>query len=363
MRKHRILYVTTLPAMNTAVVWPMPRGNPCVRAMMAMSDEICAGVDGGGHGTCIGERNNENQWVPTCVCNEGYILKDLTCIPHVTCGNGVIDEPEECDGEAFGNATCEDFGFYGGTLHCSDACRLDITACSRTCGDRVVQAEHEKCDDGKNGDDQDGCTHTCTFTCEVATQTLDCDDGLPCTDDICNPETHTCAHLFSAAETVCRPAVGDCNVPETCTGTSAECPADAFQPAETSCDDGTFCSINNQCNDMGQCISGSVSPNLIHITAIAVGSNHTCAITTTGDAKCWGNNQNGQLGNGTSENTRLTPVDVLDLTSGSSFIAAGSNHTCAIHNRETKCWWANDNGKLGNGTTQSSLTPVNVLCN
>lgn len=51
--KQRIRYVTTLPAMITAFVWPMPRGNPCEHVMMAMSDKknycipvaICAGVD------------------------------------------------------------------------------------------------------------------------------------------------------------------------------------------------------------------------------------------------------------------------------------------------------------------------------
>lgn len=89
---------------------------------------------------------------------------------------------------------------------------------------------------------------------------------------------------------------------------------------------------------------GSVTGLNSDVHTVVAGNWHACAITTTGLAKCWGNNGSGQLGDGTID-TRLTPVDVVDLTSESSFIAAGSNHTCAIHNGKAKCWGVNDNGK------------------
>ena len=101
-----------------------------------------------------------------CTCNDGYVQQDnIHCIPE-TCGNDVIEAPEECDGENLGNATCEGLGFYGGTLHCSTYCRFDTSDCGGTCGDGVVQTGYEKCDDGKNGVDTDGCTDECMLTCD-----------------------------------------------------------------------------------------------------------------------------------------------------------------------------------------------------
>ena len=97
------------------------------------------------------------------------------------------------------------------------------------------------------------------------------------------------------------------------------------------------------------------------VAAIAPGTFHTCAITTGGGVKCWGRNDLGALGNN-SVMPVLAPVDVSGLASGVAAITAGDYHSCALTTTGTvRCWGSNTNGQLGDNSTTLRLTPVAVL--
>lgn len=121
-------------------------------------------------------------------------------------------------------------------------------------------------------------------------------------------------------------------------------------------------------NNIGQLGNGittaSASPpvdvvNLTNVTEVSVGGNHSCALTSTGEVKCWGGNYYGQLGDGTTTNSNV-PLTV-SLGSSAKGISVGLNYSCAVlTSGAVKCWGLNSAGQLGDGTKTNSFTPVQV---
>ncbi len=97
---------------------------------------------------------------------------------------------------------------------------------------------------------------------------------------------------------------------------------------------------------------------------------HTCGVTTTNDAWCWGSNEFGQLG-GPSAERCTSPTTTFDCSSRPvavsgnhkfTSIAVGINHVCALTlEGDVFCWGQNDGSQLGDGTTSDSPVPVLVV--
>lgn len=96
----------------------------------------------------------------------------------------------------------------------------------------------------------------------------------------------------------------------------------------------------------------------VKVSSVAVGGSTSCARTSLGIVYCWGNNSQGQLGDGSLQ-SRSAPAPVPALTSASQ-VAVGGLHACALSANLVTCWGANSQGQLGDGTTTAHSTPVAV---
>jgi alpha-tubulin suppressor-like RCC1 family protein len=109
--------------------------------------------------------------------------------------------------------------------------------------------------------------------------------------------------------------------------------------------------------------------DLYGLTAVTAGKHHACALTASKRVVCWGSNEFGQLGanlptgSGKAEDT---PVYVRNTTNTANLgsiaaISAGDNHTCAVDtNRMVYCWGQNNHGQVGDGTRELTAIPKSV---
>ncbi|MEV7004876.1 S8 family serine peptidase [Streptosporangium sp. NPDC051022] len=93
--------------------------------------------------------------------------------------------------------------------------------------------------------------------------------------------------------------------------------------------------------------------------SVAAGAAHSVAVLATGTAKAWGDNSQGQLGDGTLTN-RTSPVAVSGLTNVTQVSSRGEHVLALISGGTVKAWGDNSQGQLGDGTTTDRKTPVAV---
>jgi alpha-tubulin suppressor-like RCC1 family protein len=184
--------------------------------------------------------------------------------------------------------------------------------------------------------------------------------GLPGASAIAAGGSFTCARTI-AGELECW---GDGQTPHTVASGVAGVAAGAAHACALTRAGGVECWGDNRFGQLGDGTrtrrAGPVGVSGLSggVLAVTAGGGHTCALTSSGAVKCWGENEYGQLGDG-SNTDRSVPVPVSGLTSGVAAIAAGGQHTCVVTRRgAVRCWGRNLAGQLGDGTTRTRIRPT-----
>ncbi|MDY0005169.1 MAG: hypothetical protein RBU30_27970 [Polyangia bacterium] len=320
--------------------------------------------------------------------------QDDAAVP-LTCGNGRLDPPEACDTDDLGGASCQSLGYFEGSLGCDSSCRLDPSGCG-ACGNDVKEPG-EECDGGDYGAqtcaDVTGKPHgvlACSFSCELIGDLCHhCGDGTLEPGEDCDGAElgdATCESLGYAGGTLgclatCELdaagciACGDgrCDYP---LGESEEgCPDDCARWAAVTGGGRHTCGLRATgkllCwGDNNQSQLGTPPPPWNAMAPIALaapdsialpeaGYQHGCAITSDGLLHCWGDNYQGQLGQGATSSPE-PPLQVPGL-SGVALAAGGGYHTCAAgFSGPASCWGLNSSGQLGDGSRLARYTPTPV---
>ena len=147
--------------------------------------------------------------------------------------------------------------------------------------------------------------------------------------------------------------------------------------AQTAAADQSSCAVLTsgilQCwgaNNFGQLGDGTttnqltpqVVPNLDSVVKAAI-TRHTCALQANGSLSCWGYNWYGQVGDGSRKNNKLSPVEIVAATDPQTAVdvCTGYEHTCAVLDDGTvKCWGRNNTGQIGDGSTSDRHDPTPV---
>jgi len=328
------------------------------------------------------------------VCDDGNACTDDTCAADAGCeyqpNTTLCDDGNACTlGDACTGGEC--VGAEWTPCDDGNACTVDLCMPSSGCKHTEFAGA---CDDGNKCTVEDSCSGG---TCVGFVQ-LDCDDGVFCTLDSCDPAVG-CVHVAhkgpcGATPTVDGGSTHACGVKDDGTvwcwgrndegqlGNGSDLPSPV--PKQVAGLSGIVgvavcnkhsCALGEQglvwCwghNMHGQLGDGTFYnrnlpvkvKGLYGVTAIAAGADHVCAVTADGGAECWGSNEYGQLGTGASGGSFALPWGVFGISNAVG-VAAGWAHTCVLSvTGEASCWGANADGCLGDGTTVSKASPVKV---
>ena len=357
-------------------------GEACDDGNQVDDDQCTNGCAAAGCGDGIKQPGEE--------CDDGNPVNTDSCLDtcvNASCGDGFKGPGEACDdGNADNTDSCLDTcvaakcgdGFTGPGEGCDDGNNVNTDGClnscvAATCGDSVVQAGVEDCDDGNNSN-----TDACVAMCKAAScgdlfvqaGAEDCDDGNMSNTDAC---VGTC-DAAKCGDGFVRAGVEECDDGnnQNADGCDNSCKASLgtktieagwYHTCALAYTGKVYCWGQNNQGQLGQgnviVIGDTELPNTIPAvdlggTAVqlSLGENHSCALLDTGDVRCWGDSAFGQTGLGSvsdlGDNEKPSIAPVINLGGKAVQIVAGRNHTCALlDTKKVRCWGAGASGALG----------------
>ena len=276
----------------------------------------------------------------TCDASGSCVAADVdpTTLPAYL---GTVSVPELCNGvddDADGRAD-EDFDLTSDPTHCG--------ACNASCAPGVLCVS-SACVDSPVIQVAAGSTHTCV---------LRAGGGVACWGD------NTFGELGDGTKTQRRRPVSVSKVTDAVsvsTGFGFTCAARRDQSVS--------CWGSNTCGELGQpgAISESVLPLAVPTVSGAVeisgGNCHNCARLSSGSVYCWGQNTEGQIGNGVMLSDPAAPPTLVMALANATSVRVGSDHSCALRaDGSVSCWGANAGRQLGDGTESSRGVPTRVV--
>ncbi|HJL14313.1 MAG TPA: hypothetical protein RMH99_01585 [Sandaracinaceae bacterium LLY-WYZ-13_1] len=341
------------------------------------------------HVACVTDRDcpfgarcvETNQRQGMCLLpDESTCVQDGDCPSTLVCRNErCVNECEEsrdcpagsiCTEDEAGRPSCEPVGDEPCVRH-SDCEAPRVCGLDQRCRAECVQdrdcARHERCAGG---------------VCAVGAPPADAgpdaatglDGGPP--SDAGPPDDGGATDAGDASTTDAGPAPFECTIAEDCTGADAsfecrrgrcvvvscaagvgDCDLDPSNGCEQTLDTAAHCGgCGLACPGPGASCGGD---GCTRIAQIEGGDGHYCYRWEGGAVYCWGNNDDGQLGDGTTMDrdtpVQLTGLDAIDVT-------VGDAHGCAVRRDGTvACWGNNDFGQLGDDSAMARLTPVSVV--
>jgi alpha-tubulin suppressor-like RCC1 family protein len=373
----------------------------CVRTSAASDGTGCdAGTDASAvcsQGACVSCPNGSD-------CSEAGSCETMTLVcatgKAVCTDLGPAKDGQPCGagGNLFCNGgKCEPCTANANCVPADNACNKGIVSCSN--GQVVCTDQKTAAADGTSCGTQHVCKSggcvacasgvSCLPTNPCHTGVTSCasgssvcvDTGAFQTNNTGCPSSNACFRSFTCQAGACtgsNPVVctasDSCHVAGTCTaaGSTTSC-SNPAAPNATSCGGSSECCTGacttvqtdpQNCGGCGKACAGTCLGGSCYVaTAIGSGDYTNCAVLAGGTVRCWGSNDFGQIGDGTTTDRPL-PVAIAGLV-GATAVAGGDGHTCAAVGSAAvaaECWGLGSSGQLGNGATPSSpvLTPTAV---
>ncbi len=368
-------------------------------AMGATAAQTCPVAGRGAVGGCPANQTNRAPISGSVDCNDANLVVNPGAIE--VCDAAMVDE--NCDGQANPATLCACSGSVMRGCAQPGACAAGTQTCvSGLWSLCSIQPTLETCngtDDNCNGSvdeglaiayypdaDHDGygaagstAVMSCVAPANTSINSLDCNDADPLirpgVAETCDGVDNDCDGMTDEAgsESSCYAGApnatfgcvaGACRV-LSCTSPYRDCDTAPSNGCESNSQTdalncgGAACGV--VCGIAGECTAGTCDV----VTQVAAGATWTCALRSSGNLACWGDNAAGQLGLGNTTST-LSPVPVPDIATGTSVAAADQYFTTGRHTCVTTsggpvmCTGDNARGQLGNGTGVSStrFTPA-----